>query len=95
MHSPAAQAEIVASPTTAPEAEVLEAAPLFETVYSSSFQPDPRSARDVLAFMLTPVEAFAVPGDDEEFEAVSEMLEGAKMEALTRWYGMHVEATAN
>ena len=30
-----------------------------ETLFSSTYQPDPRSALDVLAFVLTPVDAFA------------------------------------
>jgi len=59
-----------------------------ETLYSSSYQPDPRSARDVLAFVLTPPEAFAQPGDAEELEAVSELLESAKAEAIKRWYSL-------
>ena len=60
-----------------------------ETLYSSSFQPDPRSARDVLAFVLTPIEAFA--SDPEEFEAVAELLDSAKAEAIKRWYSLRNE----
>ena len=60
-----------------------------ETLYSSSFQPDPRSARDVLAFVLTPVEAFA--SDPEELEAVAELLDSAKAEAIKRWYSLRSE----
>jgi hypothetical protein len=60
-----------------------------ETLYSSSFQPDPRSARDVLAFVLTPVEAFA--SDPEELEAVAELLDSAKAEAIKRWYSLRNE----
>ncbi len=67
----------------------------YETIYSSSFAPDPRSARDVLAFMLTPVEAFATPANEEEFEAVTALLESAKTQALKRWYGLHVAAGVN
>jgi hypothetical protein len=62
-----------------------------ETLYSSSYQPDPRSARDVLAFVLTPPEAFAHPGDADELEAVSELLESAKAEAIKRWYSLRRE----
>jgi hypothetical protein len=60
-----------------------------ETLYSSSFQPDPRSARDVLAFVLTPIEAFA--SDPEELEAVAELLDSAKAEAIKRWYSLRNE----
>jgi hypothetical protein len=60
-----------------------------ETLFSSSFQPDPRSARDVLAFVLTPVEAFA--SDPEELEAVAELLDSAKAEAIKRWYSLRNE----
>jgi hypothetical protein len=59
-----------------------------ETLYSSSFSPDPRSALDVLAFVLTPVEAFADVRDPEEMEAVAELLGNAKAEAVTRWYAL-------
>lgn len=61
-----------------------------ETVYSSTYQPDPRSALDVLAFVLTPVEAFA--RDPEELEAVSELLGAAKAEAIERWHHLRSEA---
>jgi hypothetical protein len=57
-----------------------------ETVYSSSFQPDPRSALDVLAFVLTPAAAFARPDDPDELAAVAEMLDSAKKQAVERWY---------
>ena len=66
-----------------------------ETIYSSNHTPDPRSARDVLAFMLTPVEAFATPNTEEEFAAVGELLEAAKEQALRRWYGLHTTTMAN
>ena len=76
--------DVSSSPTTAAE-----------TIYSSAHTPDPRSARDVLAFMLTPVEAFATPGNAEEFAAVTELLDAAKEQALFRWYGLHTTTTAN
>ncbi|MCX5748517.1 MAG: hypothetical protein NT062_39215 [Proteobacteria bacterium] len=57
-----------------------------ETLYSSSFQPDPRSALDVLAFVLTPIAAFANAEDPDELEAVAELLGSAKAEAIERWY---------
>jgi len=65
-----------------------------ETLYSSSYQPDPRSARDVLAFVLTPIEAFAHVDDPEELEAVSELLGSAKQEAVKRWFSLRDEAVA-
>lgn len=65
-----------------------------ETLYSSSYQPDPRSARDVLAFVLTPVEAFAHADDPEELEAVTELLGSAKEEAVKRWFSLRDEAYA-
>jgi hypothetical protein len=54
-----------------------------KTLFSSSYQPDPRRALDVLAFVLTPVEAFASGPD--EIEAVTELLNTAKAEAIERW----------
>lgn len=54
-------------------------------VYSSGFSPDPHSARDVLAFVLCPLEAFAPGGDADEIEAVAEMIGPAKEEAVRRW----------
>jgi hypothetical protein len=66
-----------------------------ETLYSSDFQPDPRSARDVLAFVLTPITAFAHPGDPEELEAVTELLGSAKEEAIKRWFTLRDESRRN
>lgn len=54
-----------------------------ETLYSSPYTPDPQRALDVLAFVLTPVEAFA--SDPDELEAVAELLGAAKSEAIERW----------
>jgi hypothetical protein len=54
-----------------------------ETLYSSTYQPNPRSALDVLAFVLTPVRAFT--SDPDELEAVAELLGAAKSEAIERW----------
>ena len=56
-----------------------------ETVFASSYAPDPRSARDVLAFVLTPVSAFATVDDPDELAAVTELLGSAKAEAIARW----------
>jgi hypothetical protein len=66
-----------------------------ETLFSSSYQPDPRSALDVLAFVLTPVEAFASVDDPDEREAVAELLGAAKEEALKRWFSLRNESAAN
>ena len=54
-----------------------------ETLFSSSYQPNPHSALDVLAFVLTPAGAFAA--DPSELEAVAEILSAAKSEAIARW----------
>lgn len=61
-----------------------------ETVFSSRYQPNPRSALDVLAFVLTPVDAFA--SEPSELEAVAEILAAAKSEAIARWQSLHSEA---
>ncbi len=66
-----------------------------ETLYSSSYQPDPRSARDVLAFVLTPVEAFARVDDPDELAAVTELLGSAKQEAVERWFSLRSETIRN
>ncbi len=60
-----------------------------ETLYSSSYQPDPRSALDVLAFVLTPIGAFAT--DPDELEAVAELLGAAKCEAIERWQSLRCQ----
>ena len=59
-----------------------------ECVYSSGYSPDPASARDVLAFVLTPVEALAPASDEDDIEAVEEMLDSAKLEAIKRWFDL-------
>lgn len=64
-----------------------------ETVYSSSYQPDPRSALDVLAFVLTPLEAFS--SDPDELEAVAELLGAAKSEAIERWQSLRSASRSN
>ncbi len=66
-----------------------------ETLYSSSYQPDPRSALDVLAFVLTPLEAFATVDDPVEREAVAELLGNAKAEAVKRWYSLQGKKRTN
>ncbi len=60
-----------------------------ETLYSSTYQPDPRSALDVLAFVLTPISAFA--HDPDELEGVAEILNAAKSEAIERWQALRAE----
>jgi hypothetical protein len=64
-----------------------------ETLYSSTYQPDPRNALDVLAFVLTPVEAFA--SCPEELDAVAELLGAAKSQAIERWQSLRSEARRN
>lgn len=66
-----------------------------ETVYSSAFAPNPGSALDVLAFILTPAAAFAPTGDDEEVAAVAELLGNAKAEAVRRWQDLRLGARLN
>jgi hypothetical protein len=61
-----------------------------ETLFSSSYQPNPRSALDVLAFVLTPAGAFA--SDPSELEAVAEILSAAKSEAIARWRSLRTES---
>lgn len=61
-----------------------------ETLFSSTYQPNPRNALDVLAFVLTPAGAFA--SGPEEIEAVSAILEAAKTEAIARWQSLHTQA---
>jgi hypothetical protein len=61
-----------------------------ETVFSSAYQPNPRNALDVLAFVLTPAGAFASGPD--EIEAVSAILEAAKSEAIARWQSLRSAA---
>ena len=64
-----------------------------ETLFSSSYQPDPKSALDVLAFVLTPIAAFA--SDPDELEAVAELLGAAKSEAIERWSALRSQRDAN
>lgn len=61
-----------------------------ETLFTSTYTPDPKNALDVLAFVLTPIEAFA--SDPDELEAVSELLGAAKSEAIERWQSLRSEA---
>ena len=61
-----------------------------ETVYTSAYTPDPRRALDVLAFVLTPIEAFSA--DPGELEVVAELLGAAKLEAIERWQTLTSQA---
>lgn len=60
-----------------------------ETLFTSTYTPNPQSALDVLAFVLTPIEAFA--SDPDELEAVAELLGAAKAEAIQRWHSLQSE----
>ena len=64
-------------------------------VYSSTFEPDPGDASDVLAFVLCPLAAFASTDDADELEAIAELIGPAKAEAIRRWYRMHCESLRN
>jgi hypothetical protein len=64
-----------------------------ETLFSSSYQPNPRSARDVLAFVLTPIGAFS--SDPGELAAVAEILGAAKCEAIERWQSLRTRSRRN
>jgi hypothetical protein len=64
-----------------------------ETLFSSTYQPNPSNALDVLAFVLTPVDAFASGPD--EIEAVTAILDAAKCEAIARWQSLHSESQRN
>lgn len=61
-----------------------------ETLFTSTYTPDPKRALDVLAFVLTPIGAFA--SDPDELEAVAELLGAAKSEAIERWQSLNSEA---
>lgn len=61
-----------------------------ETLFTSTYTPNPKRALDVLAFVLTPVEAFA--SDPDELEAVAELLGAAKSEAIERWQSLQSES---
>jgi hypothetical protein len=65
------------------------------SVYSSGFEPDPHDALDVLAFVLCPVQVFAPAGDEDEMQAVAELIAPAKAEAVKRWYEAFVLRSQN
>ncbi len=93
MHSPATELPFFDDDV----AEVAAAAEVEpgEVLFQSSMTPDPRSAIDVLAFVLCPIEAFAPCGDADELAAVEELIAPAKCEALRRWYQAHTGAALN
>lgn len=63
-----------------------------ETLYSTTWTPDPTRALDVLAFLLVPEVLFVAPGDDAAtVAAVHDVLHSAKREALLGWYASHLE----
>ena len=64
-----------------------------QTLFSSSYQPNPQSALDVLAFVLTPAGAFA--SDPDELEAVALILGAAKSEAIERWQSLRTLSRSN
>ncbi len=66
-----------------------------ETIYSSPWTPNPSSALDVLAFILTPIAAFAQDGDGpESIEAIRAVLDSAKQEAVRRWMELNRQGYA-
>jgi hypothetical protein len=60
-------------------------------VYESPFRPDPASARDVLAFVLTPATAFRAE-DAEDGAMADEIMMHAKQEAVDRWLVLYRKA---
>lgn len=58
-----------------------------ETVYTSAHAPDPASARDVLAFVLTRPDQLVAAGDGD-LQAVQDLLRSAKAEAVERWQAL-------
>ena len=92
MHSPAVDPVFEIEPTDVADGDELSCG---EVLYQSSMTPDPRSARDVLAFVLCPIEAFAPAGDEDELAAVEQLIQPAKIEAVRRWYSGHTATTLN
>lgn len=62
-----------------------------DIVFESSYKPDPACAREVLAFVLTPVSAFARRGSADR-AAVTIILREAKEDAIKRWRSMQRKA---
>jgi len=59
-----------------------------EVIYDSGFRPNLASARDVLAFMLVPVDVFG-PIAPDEYEEVLLMLNEAKRQAFDEWRSLN------
>ena len=64
-------------------------------VYSSGIQPDPASARDVLAFVLCPLEVFASCGSQAEKDAIAAVMVPVKEQAVRRWQAARHEREIN
>lgn len=54
------------------------------TIFDAKFKPNPACARDVLAFVLTPIDVVG-PLDPDEFEGVAELFYEAKEQAVDEW----------
>ena len=65
------------------------------SIYSSGYEPDPHNARDVLAFVLCPLEVFAPAGNATDIQAVAELIGPAKAEAAKRWHDFFVAGLLN
>jgi len=66
-----------------------------ETIYSTSVEPDPANAMDVLAFVLSPSAVYAPSGEADEIAAVDQILEPAKLEAIRRWFALRGRSQEN
>lgn len=64
-------------------------------IYSSGYEPDPHDARDVLAFVLCPLDVFAPAGTASDIQAVAELIGPAKAEAAKRWHDFYVAGLLN
>lgn len=54
-------------------------------VYSSGFEPNPFDTIDVLAFVLCSPQVFVPGGDQDEMDAVANLIAPAKEAAIRRW----------
>ena len=59
-----------------------------ETIYTSTYRPDPGRALDVLAFLLVPAHSFVDSDDPEEIEETYDLLHTAKRHALITWFSL-------
>lgn len=63
-----------------------------ETLYTTTWNPDPTRALDVLAFLLVPEQLFFEAGDDAATKAATiDILANAKRRALEEWYAQHLK----